>query len=160
MNNIQYLTFYIAKEIFAIEVLRIKEIIPDSDITPIPLMQKFILGVLNVRGDIIPIIDLSDRLELGIDISHDKHSIIIVSMEYEKLETMVGIVVSMVNKVFQQDSKQLEASPTFGTKIKKDFTKQVAKVDDKFIPILDLDKILDLDDISLTRQMIGENNEV
>ena len=159
MNETQYLTLYIAQEVFALEVLRVQEIIPSSYITPMPLMQPYIKGVMNVRGDIIPIIELSKRLELGIDITSKKQSIIIVSIIDENTKIVVGIIVSMVNKVFEQNADELESSPTFGSKIKKDFIKQIAKVDDEFIPILDLDKILDIDEISLTFQDIGDKNE-
>ncbi len=159
MDKIQYLTLHLSDEIFALEVLRIKEIIPHGDITIIPLMQSYIKGVMNVRGDVVPILDLSKRVELDVDISSDKQSIIIISMVYDNIETNIGIVVSIVNKVFEQGINELESSPAFGSKIKKDFIKQIAKVDDDFIPILDLDRILDLDELSLTLQDIGNNNE-
>jgi len=159
MNKVQYLTLYIGKEIFAVEVLRIKEIIPNDYITFIPLMQPYITGVMNVRGDVVPILDLSKRVELNIDISEDRKSIVIVSVTYDDVKTDIGIIVSMVNKVFEHSINELESSPAFGSKIKKEFIKQIAKVDDEFIPILDLDKILDINDLSKTMQNIGENDE-
>ena len=159
MKETQYLTLYISQEIFALEVLRIQEVIPSSYVTPIPLMQSYINGVMNVRGDIIPIINLSKRLELDAGDSTNKESIIIVSIMHENIKIVVGIVVSSVNKVFEQNIDDLESSPTFGSKIKKDFIKQIAKIDDEFIPILDLDKILDIDEISLTTEDIGDKYE-
>jgi purine-binding chemotaxis protein CheW len=154
MEEIKYLTLYIAQEVFALEVLRIKEIIPNSDITYIPLMPPYIKGVMNVRGDIVPILNLAKRVGLDTDIKTHRQSIIILRVVYDNEETNIGIVVSMVNKVFEQKPEELESSPTFGSKIKKDFIKQIAKVDDSFIPILDLDKILNLDELSLTSQEI------
>jgi len=159
MDEIQYLTLYLGNEIFALELLRIQEIIPHGDITIIPLMQSYVKGVMNIRGDVVPILDLSKRVELDVDISSDKQSIIIITVIYDNVETNIGMVVSMVNKVFEQNSNELESFPTFGSKIKKDFIKQIAKVGDDFIPILDLDKILDLDELSLTMQETGDNNE-
>jgi len=160
MNKVQYLTLYIGKEVFAIEVLRIKEIIPNDYITFVPLMQPYIKGIMNVRGDVVPILDLSKRVELDIDISEDRQSIIIVPVTYDDVKTDIGIIVSMVNKVFEHNIDELELSPTFGSKIKKEFIKQIAKIDDEFIPILDLDKILDIKDLSKTMQDIGDNDEV
>ena len=159
MNDIKYLTLYIAEEVFALEVLRIKEIIPNSDITHIPLMQPFIKGVMNIRGDVVPILDLAKRVSLDVDISMHRQSIIIVSINFNEVETNIGIIVSMVNKVFEQKPEELESSPTFGSNIKKDFIKQIARVDNEFIPILDLDKILDLDELSLTLQDMETDNE-
>ena len=152
MNNLQYLTFYIGDEIFAIEVLKIKEIIPYDYITPIPLMHPFIEGVMNIRGKVVPIVCLNKRVDLNVEMSSSKQSIIIISLTYEEEESDVGIVVSVVNKVFTKEEATLESSPTFGSKIRKDLIKNIAKVEDQFIPILDIDKILNLDELSETLQ--------
>jgi purine-binding chemotaxis protein CheW len=155
MDTLQYLTFYIADEVFALEVLKIKEIIPYNDITPIPLMKDYIEGVMNIRGNVVPIIDLSKRVELDKNSATEKLSIIIISLDYggDTLDD-VGIIVTQVDKVFSKENSTLESSPTFGSKIKKDLIKNIAKVDDSFIPILDIEKILDLDDLSETLQEV------
>jgi len=153
IDTLQYLTFYIGDEVFALEVLKIKEIIPYNDITPIPMMQCYIKGVMNIRGNVVPIIDLNKRVELNIDVHSSKLSIIIITLKYNDDEfDDIGIIVSQVDKVFTKENSTLESSPTFGSKIRKDLIKNIAKVDDTFIPILDIDKILDINDLSKTLQ--------
>ena len=152
MEDLQYLTFYIGDEIFALDLLVIKEIIPYEEITKIPLMQEFILGVINLRGEILPIVDLNKRIELNTKQNLKKSSIIVISIEYEKKKLKIGIVVDIVSKVFSFKNNNLELSPLFGTKIKKKFIKQEAKVDDIFIPILNTENILNIDELSQTLQ--------
>jgi purine-binding chemotaxis protein CheW len=115
-------------------------------------MHSFVEGVMNIRGNVVPIVCLNKRVDLNVDMSSKKQSIIIISLMYEDEESDVGIVVSMVNKVFTKDEATLETSPTFGSKIRKDLIKNIAKVEEQFIPILDIDKILNLDDLSETLQ--------
>ena len=152
MQENQYLTFYIGTEIFALDVLKIHEIIPYSKITYIPKMQSFVKGVMNIRGKIVPIISLNERLELNISMDSDKHSIIIISLDYEGDQNDVGIVVSKVDQVFTLSPSQLESAPTFGSKISKKFIHNIAKFNDEFISILDMDEILNLKDLSTTQQ--------
>ncbi|MEA3289792.1 MAG: chemotaxis protein CheW [Campylobacterota bacterium] len=156
MTQVQYLTFNLGSELFAIEILKVKEIIPFGNVTSIPLMQPFIKGVMNIRGSVIPIIDMNKRLELNTNMDSKKESIIIISLEYENESHDVGFIVSKVDKVFTKDTQELESIPIFGTKVKKIFIKNVAKVDDIFITILDIEKILDFDELSITTQTIEE----
>lgn len=155
IDDMQYLTFYIGDEILALDLLNIQEIIPYEEITHIPLMQDYILGVINLRGKIIPIVDLNKRLGLHLTmIQHSKRSIVIVSF-LDSLENIeIGIVVNTVSEVFSYNGEDLEASPLFGTKIKKRFVKQEAKVDDTFIPILNIESVLDIDELSQTLQEV------
>ncbi|MEA3352496.1 MAG: chemotaxis protein CheW [Campylobacterota bacterium] len=156
MTQIQFLTFNIGSELFALEVLKVKEIIPIGTITAIPLMQPFIKGVMNIRGNIVPIIDMNKRLELDLDMNSKKESIIILSLEYEDEHHHIGFIVSKVDKVFTKESLDLESTPLFGSKVKKIFIKNIAKVDEQFITILDIERILDFDELSQTTQTIKE----
>ena len=152
MEDIQYLTFYIGDEVFALEVLKIHEIIPYEKITHIPRMQPYVIGVMNIRGKIVPIISLNKRLELNIPMNEKKQSIIIISLPYDNEMNDVGIVVSKVDQVFTINKENIESSPVFGSKIKKEFIKNIAKFKDDFISVLDIDEILNLDDLSTTTQ--------
>ena len=152
MKEIQYLTFYIGDEIFALDVLKIQEIIPYDHITKIPLMQSYVQGVMNIRGSIVPIISLNNRLDLNLYMDVKKQSIIIISLEYDDEKSDIGIVVSKVDQVFTLKNNEIEASPVFGSKIEKKFIKNIAKFNDNFISILDIDEILNLDELSTTKQ--------
>jgi len=152
MDEIQYLTFYIGDEIFALDVLKIKEIIPYDHITTIPLMQSYVEGVMNIRGSIVPIISLNDRLNLHLNMQSKKQSIIIISLNYDGEISDVGIIVSKVDQVFTLNPDEIESSPIFGAKIEKRFIKNIAKFKDDFISILDIDEILNLEELSTTKQ--------
>jgi purine-binding chemotaxis protein CheW len=156
MTQVQYLTFNIGLDLFAIEVLKIKEIIPIGTITKIPQMESFIEGVMNIRGSVVPIIDMNSRLELNTIMDSNKESIIIIEIEYDGELNDIGFIVSKVDKVFTKDTVELESTPIFGSKVKKIFIKNIAKVDEMFITILDIEKILNLDELSATKQNIKD----
>ncbi len=152
MEDIQYLTFYIGDEVFALEVLNIHEIIPYDTITHIPRMASYIKGVMNIRGKIVPIVSLNKRLELNLPMNNKKQSIIIISLPFDGEMNDVGVIVSKVDQVFTINKKDIESSPIFGSKIKKEFIKNIAKFNENFISILDIDEILNLKDLSTTKQ--------
>ena len=152
MNELQYLTFFIGDEVFALDVLKIQEIIPYDHITKIPLMQSYIQGVMNIRGSIVPIISLNNRLDLNLYMDSKKQSIIIISLDYDGVKSDIGIVVSKVDQVFTLKENEIEASPVFGSKIEKKFIKNIAKFNDDFISILDINEILNLEELSTTKQ--------
>ena len=152
MEDIQYLTFYIGDEVFALEVLKVHEIIPYDTITHIPRMESYVKGVMNIRGKIVPIISLNKRLELNLHMNNKKQSIIIISLPFDGEMNDVGVIVSKVDQVFTINKKDIESSPIFGSKIKKEFIKNIAKFNENFISILDIDEILNLKDLSTTKQ--------
>ena len=152
MEDIQYLTFYIGDEVFALEVLKIYEIIPYDVITHIPRMEAYVEGVMNIRGKIVPIVSLNKRLELNLYMDTKKQSIIIISLPYDDEINDVGVIVSKVDQVFTINKKDIESSPIFGSKIKKEFIKNIAKFKDNFISVLDIDEILNLQELSATKQ--------
>jgi purine-binding chemotaxis protein CheW len=152
MDSTQYLTFSIGSDIFAVEVLKISEIIPIGTITPIPQMQPYIQGVMNIRGNIVPIVNLNDRLNLSNKCESKRQSIVIVKMQYEEEESHIGFIVSKVDKVFSKQEHELESIVKFDSKVKNMFVKNVAKVNEQFITILNMDTILNLDDLSATMQ--------
>jgi len=156
MINNQYLTFYINDKNFAIDVINIKEIIPHGKITKIPTMQPFVVGVMNIRGMAVPIIDIGIRLEIGAVKETQKRSIIIVSLEIEDELTDIGFIVSQVNQVFSIEPVDLETTPSFGTKVRKDFIKNIGKINNDFITILDIENIFNIDEISMTMPMKEE----
>lgn len=146
----QYLTFYLYDEVYSIEVLKIKEIIPFGIITPVPLTQPYIQGVMNVRGMVVPVISLADRLKIAKSSSTKKISIIIVTVFIDGEKSDFGILVSKVNKVFTIPVSDLEPAPFFGTKLRRDFIKHIGKINGEFITILDVDNILNIGELSTT----------
>ena len=148
LEKYQYLTFLLSGELFALEVLQVKEIISYGMITPIPTMPSYVLGVINVRGDVVPIISLAKRFELKPSKETIKTCIIIVSVKIEDELLDVGMVVDMVNQVYTILPENIEQTPMFGTMLRKDFIKQIAKVDKKFISVLEIEGIVSLQEIT------------
>jgi purine-binding chemotaxis protein CheW len=150
MEENQYLTFVLCGEVFAIEVLNIKEIISYGLITPVPSINKFIKGVINVRGSVLPVVSLAKRFEMQPSSITKKTCIVIVTVTLESDSVDIGLIVDMVNQVFDIPQENIEEIPMFGTSLRKDFIQKIGKVNNKFISILNLQGILNLDEISVT----------
>jgi purine-binding chemotaxis protein CheW len=146
----QYLTFLLSDEVFAIEVLKVKEIIGLGQITPIPSMPNYIEGVINVRGNVLPIISLNKRFNLNNTKITQKTCIIIVSALLDDDIADVGLVVDMVNQVYDILPNHIEDTPMFGSTLRKDFIQKIGKVNGKFISILDINGVVNLQEISTT----------
>ena len=144
----QYLTFMLGGEIFAIGILRIKEIIEYGQLTEVPRMPDFIRGVINLRGAVVPVIDLGSRFGKKESAVSRRTCIVIIEVIYEEAQHVVGVMVDAVNEVLDISPEEIEPAPTFGSKIRADFIRGMGKVDGKFVIILDVDHVLSLDEIS------------
>jgi purine-binding chemotaxis protein CheW len=144
----QYLTFLVSGEVFGIGVLSIKEIITYSNITQVPSMKKYIDGVTNVRGNIIPVIVLAERFGFKREEITNKTCIIIVTAEHEGQSSDLGIVVDKVNQVHDILPYDTEETPNFGTKINKNFLEFIGKVNGEFVSILNNQNILDIEELA------------
>ena len=113
-------------------------------------MPKYVLGVINVRGNVLPIVSLSKRFELETIKKTHKTCIIIVTAKIDDDILDIGLVVDMVNQVYNILPDAIEPTPMFGTTLRKDFIKKIGKVDRKFISILDIEGIINLQEITKT----------
>jgi purine-binding chemotaxis protein CheW len=138
----KFLTFVLGEECYAIPILKVKEIIGMMDITTVPRLPDFIKGVINLRGKIIPVIDL--RLKFGLPKREydDRTSIIVMELESENGTTTSGIVVDTVREVLDIYSKDIEPPPQCTKDIDQEFLTGLGKVNDKVIMLLNVDKIL------------------
>jgi purine-binding chemotaxis protein CheW len=144
----QYLTFIVKDEIFALSVMEIKEIIEYSEITRIPMMQEFIKGVTNVRGSVIPIIDLSLRFGMGATVPTSRTGIVIVETFIDGDITEIGLIIDAVHQVHQLTQSDTRMTPDFGAKIRKEFIDQIITIDGKFNIVLKLETVLSLEELS------------
>lgn len=145
--GLQYLTYLLGDETFAMEIRSVREIIQYVQMTTVPLMPDFVRGVLNLRGAVVPVIDLQSRFGRDVSIVGKKSCIIIfdASKEGEKLE--LGLMVDAVSEVVDIADASIETAPQFGTTIRRDFIKGMGKLNGKFIVILEPDRALDIDDM-------------
>lgn len=138
----KYLTFHLKQTAYGVPITRIKEIIEYGGITRIPMTPPCIRGVLNLRGNVVPIINLGERLEIGGSDVSRKSCIIIVEVSDDDETMDLGFVVDGVERVISIADDHVEAAPAFGAAIKSDFIFGMGNVDDNFVTLLDLDTVL------------------
>lgn len=144
----QYLTFMLGGETFAIGILSIKEIIEYGLLTEVPRMPDFIRGVINLRGAVVPVIDLGARFGKRPASVSRRTCVVIIEVEHEGEQQVVGVMVDAVNEVLDIAPEQIEPAPNFGANIRADFISGMGKVDGKFVIILNVNHVLSLDEMS------------
>lgn len=156
----QYLTFTLNAEVFAIGILNIKEIIEYGTLTEIPMMPAFIRGVINLRGAVVPVVDLSARFGGKPTAAARRTCIVIVEIsqmvEDAEIRQDIGIVVDSVNEVLEIPPGEIEPPPAFGARIRADFIQGMGKVDGKFVIILNIDRVLSVDEMSQLAAVGGQ----
>lgn len=143
----QFLTFVLGSDVFAIGILAIKEIIEYQELTVVPMMPEAIRGVINLRGAVVPVIDLSARFGRRPSNVTKRTCIVIVEVRGEDERQDIGVVVDAVNQVLEIHPSEIEPAPAFGTKIRTDFIRGMGKVQSKFVVLLDVARVLSLDEI-------------
>ena len=144
----QYLTFILGGEMFAIGILGIKGIIEYHGITAVPMMPECIRGVINLRGAVVPVIDLSARLGKTQATVTKRSCIIIVEVETDGERKDVGVIVDAVNAVVDIAAADVEPAPMFGARIRTDFIQGMGKIGGKFVILLNVNSVLLFDEIS------------
>ena len=148
----QYLTFSLSGEMFAIGILAIKEIIEFGGVTGVPMMPEFIRGVINLRGAVVPVVDLAARFHHRVSEVGRRSCIVIVEVQAGEEIQDVGIIVDSVSEVLEIPAADIEPAPAFGAKIRTDFIRGMGKVNGKFVIILDVDRVLSVDDLAMVVQ--------
>ncbi len=151
----QYLTFLLNGEMFAIAILNIKEIIEYGSLTEVPMMPGFIRGVINLRGSVVPVVDLSARFGRGKTEVSRRTCIVIIEVQGEDAKQDIGVMVDSVSEVLEIPKSEIEPPPAFGAKIRVDFIGGMGKVAGKFVIILNADKVLSVDELSMLGQSTG-----
>ena len=142
INTAKYLTFTLADESYGIGILKVKEIIGMMPITSVPKTPGFVKGVINLRGKVIPIIDLRLKFDMESKDYTDRTCIIVVEIEAGKETVLIGIVVDSVSEVLNITADQIEDAPEFGTQLNTDYILGLAKTDDGVKILLNIDKVL------------------
>ncbi|PJG58875.1 chemotaxis protein CheW [Aeromonas cavernicola] len=151
-GDAQYLTFLINNEMFAINILGVKEIIEYGNITPIPMMPDFIRGVINLRGSVVSVVDLNARFGNVSSVITRRSCIVIIegvaSQGDEPVGQDIGVVVDSVSEVLGIPPADIEPPPSFGARIRADFISGMGKVNGKFVILIDTGKVLSLDEMA------------
>ncbi|HET7841124.1 MAG TPA: chemotaxis protein CheW [Terriglobia bacterium] len=138
----QFLTFLLADDLYAVSILRIREIIEYDTVTRVPNMPESIRGVINLRGAVVPVVDLAMRFGLRDSNVTKRTCVIIAEVEVGGERLVMGLMADSVNQVIDLPPADIEPPPAFGTRVRVDFLKGLGKLGKKFVLILDLDRAL------------------
>jgi purine-binding chemotaxis protein CheW len=150
----KYLTFIVGSEIYGIEILKVQEIIGMMNVTKFPKAPYYVRGVINLRGNVIPVIELRKKFDM--DVIEDTEKTCIIVIQLEKLRE--GIIVDEVREVIDISEQNIETPPQFGIDDDMNFVKGVGKIDEKVIILLDIDRLIS-GDTEIIKELLEEEDE-
>jgi len=152
----QYLTFKVGEEVFALEVTNVREILEFIPVTKVPQTPDFMTGVINLRGSVVPVMDM--RLKFGMSETEKTVNtcIIVVEVDMDGDTALLGALVDSVQEVFELEPEQIEQPPRLGLGMKTDFIKGMGKRENRFVIILDIDKVFSMDELDIAAEMASQ----
>lgn len=144
----KYLTFTLEAEEYGIGILKVKEIIGMMSITSVPRTPEFVKGVINLRGKVIPVIDLRLKFSMETIPYSERTCIIVVEIDSQASTVLIGIVVDAVSEVLNIKEEEIEETPKFGTKLDTDYILAMAKIEGEVKILLNIDRVLSTDEIT------------
>lgn len=151
-STLQFLTFRLGDETFGVEISKVREVLEYTTVTKVPRVPEFMRGVINVRGSVVPVLDL--RLKFGMSKTEKTVNTCVIIVEFELNDQMIhlGAMADSVQEVLDLTMDQIEPPPKFGTRLDTEFLEGMGKVNEEFIMLLDINKVFSKEDIS----MMGE----
>jgi len=153
----KYLTFALANEIYGLQILKVQEIIGMMTVTRVPRTPDFIRGVINLRGKVIPVVDLRRKFGLEDHKDTEKTCIIVVQIAQAQRQTTMGILVDEVSEVINITAEQIEPTPEFGAAVDTAFILGMGKVGQKVLTLLDIDRVLSTSEVSVIQEAVATN---
>lgn len=156
VNTAQYLTFKLGDEVFALDISQVREVLDFTTVTKVPRTPEFMRGVINLRGSVVPIVDM--RLKFGMSKTEKTVNtcMIIVEIVLDGERLIVGALADSVQEVIELDPGQIEPPPRIGTKLNTEFIRGMGKREENFIIILEVDKIFSTDELQIVHDMKGQ----
>ncbi len=144
----QYLAFMLDQEVYALDIMQVREVLDYTEITKVPRMPDFMRGVINLRGGVVPVVDL--RFKFGMPATEKSVNTCIIIMEniIEGETTLIGALADSVREVLDLEPDQIEPAPKLGTRLKTGFIKGMGKKNDEFIILLDIERVFSADELS------------
>jgi purine-binding chemotaxis protein CheW len=151
----QFLTYKLGDEVFALDITKVREVLDFTTVTKVPRTPDFMRGVINLRGSVVPVVDL--RLKFGMTKTESSVNtcIIITEVTVDNETTILGALADSVQEVLDLEPGSIAPAPKIGTKLKTEFIKGMGKRDDRFIIILDIDKVFSSDELAMVKQEEG-----
>ncbi|AMV71743.1 chemotaxis protein CheW [Desulfuromonas carbonis] len=159
-TSLQYLTFSLGDEVFAVDVTKAREVLDFTTVTRVPQTPRFMIGVINLRSSVVPVIDL--RLKFGMAATERTVNtcIIVMDIVVDGDLLTVGALVDSVREVLEIGSDHIEPPPRIGTRLKTEFLKGMAGIDDHFVMLLDIDRVFSADELALVQAASEEAETV
>lgn len=148
----QYLTFKLGEEVFGLDVGKVREILDFTAITKVPRTPDFMRGVINLRGSVVPVVDMRVKFGMSSTEKTVNTCIIVTEVRLEGETTVLGALVDSVQEVFELEPGQIEPAPRIGTRLKTEFILGMGKRDERFIMLLDVDKVFSCDELLLVQE--------
>ena len=156
----QYLTFKLDGEVFAVDVAKVREILDFTPATKVPGTPDYMRGVINLRGHVVPVLDLKLRFGMKKTEQTVNTCIIIVEVHLDGEKTIIGALADSVQEVIEMDASMIQAAPKIGTKMNTDFIRGMGKRDEQFVIILDIEKTFSTEDLNAVRVSAEESKEI
>ena len=147
----QYVTFSLGEELFGVEVIRAREILSVTPVTKVPQTPEYLLGVINLRGQVVPVVDM--RLKLGLPVCEETEDtcVIVVEVLVDGESIIVGALADAVREVLEIHSDQIEPAPRLGTRLKTEFITGMGKIDEQFVILLNIDRVFSSDELAIVQ---------
>ncbi|PJC85856.1 chemotaxis protein CheW [Vibrio sp. HA2012] len=152
----QYLTFLCSGERLAVEILDVKELLEMTNMTRVPMTPDFIRGVINLRGSVVPVVDLSARLARSPCSLTKRSSIVLVEVTQGEITQTLGMLVDEVSEILEIDANHIQPPPSFGANIRTDFIRAMGNVNGEFIILLAIDKVLSVEELSSLKEIASQ----
>lgn len=156
----QFLTFLMGDDQYSLDIMLVKEIIAYSDVMKVPMLPDYIKGVINIRNKVVPVIDLSMRFGKGKTEIGKLTCIIIMELKKGDHKVEIGIIVDSVSEVLSLSQDEIENTPEFGDDVRADFISGMGRVGDRFIIMLNVSRVLNVEDISLLQKAAKEGKNM
>ncbi len=156
METDQFLAFKLEDEVFAFDISKVREVLEFDTVTKVPQTPEMMKGVINLRGSVVPVIDM--RIKFGMSGTEKTVNtvVIIIEIDLDDESTMIGALVDSVKEVMDLDTDHIEPPPSIGTQLNTEFIRGMGKQNDQFIIILDIEKIFSSEDLDLVKQISEE----
>lgn len=152
----QYLSFMLQDEVFAVDISKVREVLDFTSVTKIPQMPDFMRGVINLRGRVVPVIDLKKKFGIGSTEKTVNTCVIIAEIDLGSESVVLGALADSVREVFDLGTEDMESAPRIGSQLDTRFLKGMGKKDDTFILILDIDRVFTMDELEAVQHAGGQ----
>ncbi|MBF0620769.1 MAG: chemotaxis protein CheW [Magnetococcales bacterium] len=151
VDSTQYLTFQLSDEVFAVDISKVREVLEYTSVTTVPRTPAFMCGVINLRGSVVPVVDMRLKFSMEETEKTVNTCIIIVEIVQDDEVAVMGALADSVREVMELEPNQIEPPPKIGTNIRSDFLKGMGKHDNQFIMILDINKVFSQEELSFMK---------